>query len=95
MELEFTAPVIEWRGPAPYHFVTVPEDDAVQIQDVAAAVTYGWGMVPVTVTIGDTEWTTALWPRLGSYVVPLKDWVRRDEQIELDDEVTVRLSIAV
>lgn len=95
MEIEFDGPVIEWRGPAPYFFVTVPEDEAAQIQDLAAAVTYGWGMVPVTVTIGRTEWTTALWPRQGRYVVPLKDWVRKDELIDLDDVVSVRLSIAV
>ena len=95
MELEFTAPVIEWRGPAPYYFVTVPVEAAAMIKDVSSAVTYGWGMVPVTVTIGDTEWETALWPRQGQYVVPLKDWVRRDELIDLDDVISVRLSIAV
>jgi uncharacterized protein DUF1905 len=29
---------------------------------VSASVTYGWGMIPVRVRIGDTEWTTSLWP---------------------------------
>ena len=93
MELEFTGPVVEWRGPAPYHFVRVPEDEADQIQETAAAVTYGWGMVPVTVTIGATRWTTSLWPKDGQYVVPLKDRIRAAEGIELDDVVTVRLFI--
>jgi hypothetical protein len=95
MDLRFTDAVFEWRGPAPYHFLRVPEDDAVEIQDVAAAVTYGWGMIPVAVTIGQTTWTTALWPKDGSYVVPLKDWVRRAEGIGLGDVVTVRLRIEV
>lgn len=95
MELEFSGPVWEWRGPAPYHFVWVPEDEADQIQDAAAAVTYGWGMVPVTVTIGETRWTTSLWPKDGRYVVPLKDKIRRAEGIELDTVVTVRLFIDV
>ena len=95
MDLEFTEPVFEWRGPAPYHFVRVPEDDAVVIQDVAAAITYGWGMIPVAVTIGATTWTTALWPKDGSYVVPLKDRVRRAERIALGDEVAVRLRIEI
>ena len=27
MELEFTDAVFEWRGPAPYHFIWVPEDE--------------------------------------------------------------------
>jgi len=95
VELTFTAPVFSWRGPAPHHFVRVPDDDAVVVQDVARAVTYGWGMVPVTVTVGATSWTTSLWPKDGSYVVPLKLWVRRAEGIELDDEVQVHLSIDV
>ncbi|WP_028638491.1 DUF1905 domain-containing protein [Nocardioides sp. URHA0032] len=95
MELEFSGEVWEWRGPAPYHFVWVPEDEAEQLQETAAAVTYGWGMIPVTVTIGDTAWTTSLWPRDGSYVVPLKDRVRRAEAIELGMVVDVRLQVDV
>jgi Domain of unknown function (DUF1905) len=95
MELEFTDIVFEWRGPAPYHFVSVPEDDAAVIQDVAAAVTYGWGMIPVAVTVGDTTMTTALWPKEGTYYVPLKDRLRDAEGIGLGDVVTVRLRIDV
>ena len=95
MELEFTDTVFEWRGPAPYHFVSVPEDDAAVIQDVAAAVTYGWGMIPVAVTVGDTTMTTALWPKEGTYYVPLKDRLRDAEGIALGDVVTVRLRIDV
>ncbi len=95
MELEFTDAVFEWRGPAPYHFVRVPEDDALVIEDVAAAITYGWGMIPVAVTIGATTWTTSLWPKDGSYVVPLKDRARNAEGIGLGDTVTVRLRIEV
>jgi hypothetical protein len=95
MELEFTDVVFEWRGPAPYHFVRVPDDDALVIQDVAAAVTYGWGMIPVAVTVGETTMTTALWPKDGTYYVPLKDRLRNAEGIGLDDTVTVRLRIEV
>lgn len=95
MELVFSGAVFSWRGPAPYHFVRVPDDEAEQIRETAAAVTYGWGMVPVTVTVGATSVTTSLWPKDGSYVVPLKDALRRPEGIELDDVVTVRLLIDV
>jgi hypothetical protein len=95
VDLEFSGEVWHWRGPAPYHFVWVPEDEAEQIGETAAAVTYGWGMIPVTVTIGDTEWTTSLWPKDGSYVVPLKDKVRKAEDIDLGQVVTVRLRVDV
>ena len=95
MELEFTGPVFEWRGPAPYHFVAVPEDEAAIIQETAAALTYGWGMIPGTLRIGETTWTTSLWPKDGSYVVPLKDKIRQAEGIELADVVTITLTLDV
>jgi len=93
MELEFSGEVFTWRGPAPYFFVRVPDEEAAEIADNAALVTYGWGMVPVEVTIGDTVWTTSLWPKDGSYVVPLKDRIRDAEAIGEGDTVTVRLGI--
>jgi hypothetical protein len=95
MELEFSGDVWHWRGPAPHHFVRVPQDDAAQIEEVAAAVTYGWGMIPVTVHLGDSTWTTSLWPKDGGYIVPLKLAVRRAEGVEVDDVVTVRLTLDV
>ena len=95
MNLEFSGAVWFWRGPAPYHFVTVPEDESSEVQATAALVTYGWGMVPVEVRIGETRWTTSLWPKNGGYVVPLKDEVRAAEGIDVGDTVTVRLGIDV
>ena len=93
VELEFTGEVWFWRGPSPYHFVTVPEDESAELQDAAAAVTYGWGMVPVAARIGSTGWTTSLFPRNGGYVVPLKDVVRRAEGIDVGDTVTLSLVV--
>ena len=95
MDLEFEGTVWEWRGPAPYHFVSVPEDEAEEIAVTAAGVTYGWGMIPARVTLGDTVWTTSLWPKDGGYVVPLKDAVRHAESVELGHVVGVRLFIDV
>lgn len=93
--LEFEGVVWEWRGPVPYHFVSVPEDECVELADVAALVSYGWGMIPVTVAVGDTTITTSLWPKDGGYVVPLKDTLRAAEGIALGDVVAVRLSVDV
>ncbi|MFZ2014654.1 MAG: DUF1905 domain-containing protein [Nocardioides sp.] len=95
MELEFAGPLFEWRGPAPHHFVAVPEDEAEQLRETAAAVTYGWGMIPVRGRIGSTEFTTSLWPKDGGYVVPIKDAVRRPEQLSLGDVVDVHLTVDV
>lgn len=91
-DLEFSGEVCEWRGPAPFYFVTVPEHAAVDLREVSATVTYGWGMIPVQAQIGATQWKTSLWPKDGGYVVPLKAAVRQAEGIDNGDVVTVRLT---
>ncbi len=91
MRIEFTGDVFEWRGPAPFFYVAVPDAESAEVRTVASAVTYGWGMVPVTARIGGTEWRTALFPKEGRYLVPLKDAVRRAEGIGAGDSVVVRL----
>jgi hypothetical protein len=93
VDLEFAGEVWEWRGPAPYHFVTVPDDECGAIEAAAPLVSYGWGMIPVAVRIGGTEWTTSLWPKDGRYVVPVKAAVRKAEGLEVDDTVTVALTV--
>ncbi|MCW2759428.1 MAG: hypothetical protein JWO46_3174 [Nocardioidaceae bacterium] len=95
MDLEFDGPVWEWRGPAPFYFVTVPEDECVELEAASAFVSYGWGMIPATVRLGGTTWETALWPKDGAYVVPLKAHVRKAERVDQGDVVTIRLSLAV
>jgi hypothetical protein len=94
MEYEFAATVWEWRGPSPYHFVTVPRECADLVHELASVVTYGWGMVPVEVRLGRSRWRTSLFPKDGGYVLPLRDSVRKKEKIALDDVVHVRLVVA-
>ncbi|TQS39508.1 DUF1905 domain-containing protein [Cryptosporangium phraense] len=48
MEYDFEGPVWEWRGPSPYHFVTVPDECVDGLRALASGVSYGWGMVPVS-----------------------------------------------
>jgi hypothetical protein len=93
MDLEFSAEMWVWRGPSPFHFITVPDEESEQLQSASAIVTYGWGMIPVEARVGSTEWTTSLFAKDGGYVVPLKDAVRRAERIDVGDVVTVRLHV--
>jgi Domain of unknown function (DUF1905) len=95
MILEFSGDVLHWRGPAPYYFITVPEAESQAIKDVAKLVTYGWGVIPVKVQIGQTEWKTSLFPKQGLYLVPLKDKVRKAEEISEGDHITVQLELGV
>ena len=91
MELTFSGEVWWWKGPAPWHYVTVPGDQSAAIADASSIVSYGWGCIPVTARIGDTQWETSLFPKDGGYVVPLKTVVRRAEDVGLGDEVTLTL----
>ncbi|MCK9793996.1 DUF1905 domain-containing protein [Isoptericola sp. 4D.3] len=93
MELEVRGEVFQWRGPAPYYYVAVPDAEAERIAAVAPLVTYGWGVIPVTGQLGATTFTTSLFPKDGGYLVPLKDAVRRPEGVGDGDEVVVRLTL--
>ena len=93
MIIEFDGEIWYWRGPAPFYFVTVPAEESEDLQVISEAVTYGWGMIPVSARIGQTEWKTSLWPKDGRYIVPIKASVRKAEKIEEGDQVTVRLFV--
>jgi hypothetical protein len=92
MDFEFEGPVIEWRGPAPYYFLRVPEEESADIKFAARGIEY-WGQVPVVVQISEVEFTTALFPKDGRYLIPLKDAVRTSADIELDQVLWVALSL--
>lgn len=94
MEWTFTGEVIEWRGPAPYLFVAMTPEESEDLREAARGLIY-WGQVPVLVTIGDTEFATALFPRDGRYLVPVKVAVQRAEEIEEGAivEVVLRLNV--
>lgn len=93
MNLEFTGKLWFWKGPSPFYFVTVPEEPSRDLHFISGSVTYGWGMIPVTVQIGRTVWQTSLWPKDGGYVVPIKVSVRRAEKIDEGDTISVRLEV--
>jgi hypothetical protein len=95
MHLEFRGELWFWKGPAPWHFITVPEDECGELEATAASVSYGWGMIPVGARIGGTEWTTSLFPKDGRYLVPVKASVRKTENLALGDVVIVHLSVQI
>lgn len=95
MNLQFTVPLWRWQGDAPaaWYFVTVPEGESQLLKAAAKLVGMGWGMVPVRVSIGQTTWTTSLFPQADSYLLPVKASVRKAEHLQEGDEVTVQLQV--
>lgn len=93
MILEFSGEIIHWRGPAPHHFVVVPDEQSAAIEAVSSLVSYGWGCIPVQAHIGKTPFRTSLFPKDDRYLVPIKVAVRRAEDLELGDVVSIRLEL--
>ena len=91
MEFNFENPLFEWRGPAPFFFVKIHQDVSDLIKISAKGLSYGWGVIPVTATVGKTTWSTSLFPKDGLYLLPVKDAVRAAEAIEEDQLVQVRM----
>jgi hypothetical protein len=95
MIIEFEGTIWYWKGPAPHHFITVPTNQAADLREIQGSVTYGWGMIPVSVRVNRTEWTTSLFPKDGHFIVPIKALVRRAEKLEVGDSVKVRLAVSL
>jgi hypothetical protein len=93
MNIQFNGSIWHWRGPSPYFFVTVPAEESDYLKSISGAVTYGWGMIPVTAQVGGTVWTTSLFPKDSRYLLPLKDKVRHAEKLTEGDSITVQLAV--
>ena len=93
MNIEFNDKIWYWRGPAPWFFVTVPAKQSRELKEISNLVTYGWGVIPVQVRIGNTEWQTSLFPKDGRYLVPIKASVRQAENLAEGDNVTIQLGV--
>jgi len=93
MNIEFSGKIFHWRGPAPYLFVPVPVKESGEIKAISGLVTYGWGVIPVHVRIGKTEWKTSLFPKDGSYLVPIRMSAQKAESLKEGDTVKIQLEI--
>lgn len=93
MHIEFSGKIWFWKGPSPWYFVTIPPQPSSDIKAISSLVTYGWGVIPVHVQIGKSKWQTSLFPKDGSYLVPIKASVRKAEKIDEGDDVTIQLKV--
>jgi hypothetical protein len=95
MNFEFNGEIWFWKGPAPWYFVSIPAEQSHAIKVISGLVTYGWGVIPVRVRIGQTEFTTSLFPKDDLYLVPLKASVRKAENLDEGDQVTIWLEVGL
>jgi len=93
MQFAFDATIIHWRGPAPFYYAPVPAGAAEDIRRASKLVSYGWGVIPVEAVIAGVTFTTSLFPKDGTYLVPLKDVVRKATGITVDDTIHIELTL--
>ncbi len=82
---EYTGELVEWDGPAAWHFVRVPEPLA---PDFAGA----FGRVPVIATVDGITWTTSVWrDKNAGWLLAVPKKVRRGKGD--GDAVTVTIKV--
>ena len=94
IELQFTAQLWEYKGEAPWVFVTLPVEDADVIAERVPN-RRGFGSVKVMVVIGESEWSTSVFPdkESGSFVMPVKRAIRDAEGLSIGDPVEITIVI--
>ena len=92
---EFTAQVWEHDGPAAWYFLSLPEPIADDIEEFYGDHAAGFGSLKVEVTIGSTTWRTSIFPdsKQGTYVLPVKQQVRKAERLTDGSTASVVLRV--
>lgn len=86
----FEGKVWRYEGPAGWYFVYVDEKVSKEILGTADKKKVGWGFVPIQATLGDTTWTTTLFPtKEKEYLLAIKAKVRRKEGVNEGDAVKI------
>ncbi len=97
-----SAPLLAWRtdthGDACYLMITGPAAEAISAHELVRRLENGrrrgFGSVKVNVTIGDSRWSTSVFPpKGGGWFLPVKQAVCRAEDLAVGDLVTVRLDL--
>lgn len=93
----FDAELWEWDGKASWHFVSLPEDVADDIEAEFGHRAGGFGSVKVRVTIGTSTWSTSVFPdsKRATYILPVKKAVRKAEDLEVGTVAQVELEVTL
>lgn len=76
-------------------FVSLPVEASEDIRELAAGPRRGFGSLRVRATVGESTWTTSIFPDSGSgsYVLPIKRAIRNAEGLDVGDVATVTLEL--
>lgn len=88
--ITFITKIWKWPGDMAWHFVHIPRERFEKLRKQ-----FPKGMIHVTAIIGKTFWDTALFPhvRTKSFIMPIKQAVRKKESLWAGDEVRVKVTL--
>lgn len=98
LDYEFSSTLWEYSiEKTSWFFVTLPEDISADIKTFTKNDRPGYKTVRVSVSVGETNWLTSLFPdkASGCYFLPIKKSVRKSEGLSKDDNVTVKLEVFI
>ncbi|HMO77811.1 MAG TPA: DUF1905 domain-containing protein [Candidatus Paceibacterota bacterium] len=80
---------------ANWHFLPITKGVGQELKAKYGKLAKGFGSLPVTVMIGETVWDTSIFPDKysGSYILPVKAKVRKNEDIEAGDKVAFSITL--
>ncbi len=93
LTLSIETRLIHWRGPAPFFFAPIPLEHGIEIGRISKFVTYGWGVIPVEATISGVVFRTSLFPKDETYLLPVKQEVRRRVGVTAGDLISVSMTV--
>jgi hypothetical protein len=94
LELAFEGEVWQHDSPSGWCFVTLPADLAEEVRERVPPGP-GFGSRRVVASLGTSTWSTSIFPDAasGSFLLPVKQQVRRANAVEAGDVVSVVLRL--
>lgn len=91
----FTGKIWKHKASGGWFFVSLPRDISKEIREHLKWQEEGWGRMKASAKVNGIEWESAIWfdKKLNTYSLPLKVDIRRKASLNLDEKITVSISI--
>jgi Domain of unknown function (DUF1905) len=97
MVVVFDAELWIWdaRRGETWTFVSLPVEASEEIRDLAGGRRRGFGSLRVRATVGDSTWTTSIFPdsARAAYVLPVKRAIRDAQALDAGSQATVTVEL--
>ncbi|XLS29621.1 DUF1905 domain-containing protein [Flavobacteriaceae bacterium M23B6Z8] len=95
IKYDFSGKIWKHNANGGWFFVSLPKDISKEIREHLKWQEEGWGRMKASAHLDGIQWETAIWfdKRLDTYLLPIKADIRKKAVLNLDDKVSVSISI--